>query len=165
MRASIIYASQSGNTEKAARFISDGMEQAEQIDVRLFNINNDAAIDVEFVNNSTIVIFGTPTYYANMCWQLKRWFDTGCNGCNLDGKIGGAFATENSPHGGGAELAIMSIIGHMLVKGMLIYSSGASQGMPKIHIGPAIVRDALEERKALCNIFGARLARKAKELF
>ena len=110
------------------------------------------------------MIFGTPTYVANMCWQMKKWFDTNWS-VKLGGKLGGAFATENSPNGGGAEQAIISIVTHMLVKGMLVYSSGAERGRPFIHIGPTIVRDQLEQKEELCGLFGRRIAQKAHELF
>lgn len=116
------------------------------------------------VGHSAAVIFGVPTYVGNMSWQMKKWFDTNWN-VQVGGKLGSAFSTDNSPNGGGAELAILTLVNHMLVRGMLCYSSGAEFGRPFIHIGPAAVRDKIEEKEILYRPFGARVARKARQLF
>lgn len=161
---SIIYFSASGNTETAANWIAQGAAAVADTEVRCFNLAQNEEPDREFVEGSDAVIFGTPTYVANMCWQLKKWFDTHLD-YQLAGKIGSAFSTENSPYGGGGELAIMTIINHLLVKGMLIYSSGSGCGRPFIHIGPTVVRSQLQERQEICTLFGKRIAEQAHRLF
>ena len=164
MKLSVIYFSETGNTQRVAEWIAAGAESAGKVEVKCLNLNNPEMFDAAFVNASAAVIFGTPTYYANLCWQMKKWIDTDTS-CRLAGKIGAVFATENSPHGGGAELANMTLINHLLVKGMLIYSGGAACGRPFIHVGPTIVRSQMGEREEVCRIFGRRIAEKAKELF
>ena len=164
MRISIIYYSETGNTEKAASWIAIGARSVNDTELRLFNLREEERPDKEYVESSDAVIFGTPTYVANMCWQMKKWFDT-CMDYDLSGKIGSAFSTENSPHGGGGELAIMTVINHLLVKGMLIYSSGAGCGRPFIHIGPTIVKSQMDERKDICVLFGRRIAEQCHRLF
>ena len=164
MRISLIYYSETGNTETVAHWVANGARSAADTAVRLFNLRDDERPDKAYIESSSAVIFGTPTYVANMCWQMKRWFDT-CMDYNLSGKIGSAFSTENSPHGGGGELAIMTLINHMLVKGMLIYSSGAGCGRPFIHIGPTVVKSQLSEREEICTLFGKRIAEQAHILF
>lgn len=163
MKISVIYFSETGNTEQVAEFVANGAKSVDNTEVRCFNLKN-PDMDVDFVNDSKAVVFGTPTYYGNMCWQLKKWFDTNRT-VKLAGKVGSAFATENSPNGGGAELAIMTTVNHMLVCGMLAYSSGVEFGMPFIHIGPAVVRNYIKEKEELCTLFGKRIATKAHELF
>ncbi len=133
-------------------------------EVRLFNLAKPETVDETFINDSAAVIFGTPTYVANMCWQMKKWFDTNWT-VKLGGKLGGVFATENSPNGGGAELAMTAMISHMLVKGMLVYSSGAEFDRPFIHIGPAGIRDRIPEMEEHCKTYGRRMALKAHALF
>lgn len=164
MKVSIVYFSATGNTEKVARWIQEGAQQAADTEVRLFNLAENDAPDRDFIEASSAVVFGTPTYVASMCWQLKKFFDVHME-YDLADKIGAAFATENSPHGGGAEQAVMTIHTHMLVKGMFVYSSGAGCGRPYIHIGPTVVRDQMEERKEICQVFGKRIAEKAHMLF
>lgn len=164
MKLSIVYVSKTGNTETLARFIAAGAESVEQTEVRLFNLLDENAMDKDFVNDSAAVVFGTPTYVGNMSWQMKKWFDTEWS-VKLGGRLGGVFATENAPYGGGAELAMMTLINHMLVKGMLVYSSGAEFDRPFIHIGPAGIRERIPEMEEHCQIFGKRMALKAHALF
>lgn len=167
MKISILYFSQTGNTEKVANFIKAGAETIDDTEVQLFNIKEWDSLSEEnrqFINDSKAIVFGTPTYYANMCWQMKKFFDTD-KSVKLAGKIGCVFATENSPNGGGGEQAILTVQQHLLVKGMLVYSSGTAEGNPYIHIGPAVVKDLIPEKEELCNIYGKRISKKAHELF
>ena len=165
MKISIIYYSETGCTHQAAEWIAAGADSVPDTETKLFNLCGGAAPDTQWVAESDAVIFGTPTYYANMCWQMKQWFDVSGRNFALAGKLGAAFATENSPFGGGGELAVTTMLEHMLVYGMVVYSSGSSCGQPFIHTGPTLVRDVLEERKPLCEIFGRRIAEKAHQLF
>lgn len=162
MKFTILIHSESGNTEKAARYIGQGALSEPDTEVKIMNIVQE--LDLEFLKASDVVVFGVPTYFSNMSWQMKKWFDTS-HSIDLGGKLGGAFATENSPNGGGAELALTTVQQHMLVKGMLVYSSGIEFGRPIIHIGPTVVRDQIEEREEICKLFGKRLAIKGHQLF
>ena len=163
MKISIIYCSETGNTEVAANWVAAGVRSVADTEVRIFNLAESMSPDKSFITSSDAIIFGTPVYVGNMCWQLKKWFDTRLD-YHLGGKLGGAFATENSPCGGG-EAAILTIINHMMVKGMMAYASGVEWGRPYIHIGPTLVRGQLEDRKDMCFIFGQRMALKAHQLF
>jgi len=51
------------------------------------------------------------------------------------GKLGAVFATANYV-GGGAEVAEVALIAQLLVKGMVVYSSGGAEGKLFIHYGP-----------------------------
>jgi NAD(P)H dehydrogenase (quinone) len=73
---SIIYFSESGNTEKVANWIAEGATGVANTQIRLFNLKDTEDPDREYIESSDAVIFGTPTYVANMCWQMKKWFDT-----------------------------------------------------------------------------------------
>ena len=106
---------------------------------------------------------GTPTYHANPCWQIKKWLDETSN-TYLKGKIGAAFATADYPQGG-ADIAISTILMHLMVDGMLLYSGGSSQGQPFIHLGAVALKENFEESKAVFEVFGTRIAEKTKELF
>ena len=165
MKISIIFFSITGNTEAAAKMIAEGARSTGNTEVRLFNLCDEEKWDKKFILESKAVIFGTPTYYANMCWQMKKWFDTKGVTYNFGGKLGSAFATENNPNGGGAELAIMTVYNHLLVYGMLVYSSGIEYGRPPIHIGPTAVSSRLSEHEESCKRFGKHIATKARELF
>lgn len=163
MKITILYVSCSGNTEKAAGLIRDGIMQAGDIEVRLMNIINEETLDAAFIKESAAVIIGTPTYAASMSWQLKKWFDTN-RSAKLVGKLGAAFATAEYVYGG-ADIALASILQNMLVKGMLVYSSGAGCGAPIIHLGPVAITNDFEKSRDLFMIFGKRIAEKAMALF
>jgi NAD(P)H dehydrogenase (quinone) len=163
MKITILYFSQSGTTEKAAGYIKDGILAAGEFDVKLMNIAGENTLDKEFIKESSAVIIGTPTYMADMAWQLKKWFDTEMS-ISLSGKLGGAFATAGFVQGG-LDIAVANVLHHMLVKGTLVYSSGTASGMPFIHLGPVAVAAELDKNRDLFVTFGKRLAEKAKELF
>lgn len=164
MRFAIIYYSKTGHTREMGEKIAEGMRKAGG-EVCLFHIEE--PMDREYINSCDGVVFGTPTYLANTCWQMKKFFDEDSAGLNLAGKLGGIYATAHFAQGG-ADVAILTLIGHMMVKGMLVYSGGGAFGRPILHLGP-VALDAVEGHYAACQpefeIFGERFAGKAKELF
>lgn len=120
MKISIVYVSQTGNTEAAAEYIQDGiLAKYPFIQVKLMDIRENE-VDMEFLEQSDAVIFGTPVYFTSMSWELKKWFDHSFK-VNLSGKLGAAFVTAQSP-AGGTDTAIMEILRHMLLKRMLVFS-------------------------------------------
>ncbi|MBC8569766.1 flavodoxin family protein [Zongyangia hominis] len=161
MKISLLYYSKTGRTRDIAQAILEGiLEEAPECEVRAFPLD---AIEDAFLSQSQAVVFGTPTYYANTCWQVKKWFDES-HRYRLEGKLGAVFATADYIQGG-ADTAIMNIIGHMLVKGMLVYSGGSALGQPYLHLGCVVVKDQVETGKAQAKVFGRRIAAKANALF
>ena len=165
MKISIVYSSQSGHTEQMGEVIREGILQVDDaIEVKLMNVNQENAVDADFLQQSDAVIFGTPTYVASTCWQLKKFFDVDCLKYNLGGKLAGCYATA-AMQWGGPDLAIQNILAMALTKGMLAYSSGTGEGQPYIHLGPVSLNKNMEEDKAIVRLYGQRMARKCKELF
>ena len=41
-------------------------QSVEHTEVRMFNLLDESAIDTAYLNDSSAVLFGTPTYVANM---------------------------------------------------------------------------------------------------
>lgn len=164
MKITILYYSGTGNTEKMAGVVRDGIHSADKnIEVSLMNIANEENIDKDFINDSSAVIFGTPSYVANTCWQMKKFFDTRFD-CKLEGKLAACFATAGCMWGG-ADLAILTVLQQAITHGMLAYSSGTEFGRPYIHLGPIALMGNLDEHSDLFLLFGKRLAQKALELF
>ncbi len=161
MKISILYVSKSGNTKTMAEAILSGINKVGGVDARAFDIEGD--VDVDFVNDSQGVILGTPTYLANTCWQIKKWLDE-AREFKLAGKLGGAFATANYVHGG-ADIAILSILQHLLVKGMLVYSGGGAYGAPVIHLGPVTLKETMEKDTPTFVTYGERFASKVVEMY
>jgi len=159
MNTAIIYHSASGNTAKIAQAVAEGVTGAGASKVHLMTLES---IDREAVEESQLVILGSPTYAGSCTWQMKRFLDT--TGITLAGKLGGVFATENYL-GGGADMAELTMISGMLVRGMLIFSAGASMGDPYTHFGAVAIKSGTEDQISRAKIFGARMAQKAIELF
>ena len=159
LQIAVIYHSESGNTAKVAEMIADGARIGDQVEVRTMGIQE---VDKAFVEKASAVILGTPTYAGTFSWQMKQWLDTGR--VKLADKLGAVFATADFV-GGGAEVAEMALIGHLLVKGMVVYSAGASRGQPFTHFGPVTIRDGDTDQKERARVFGQRIAGKAVQLF
>ncbi len=162
MKATIIYHSVSGNTKKMAEIIAEAMSTVEGMEAKAFSID---AVDEAYAKESKCIILGTPVYAASTSAAMKTWIETSLfKTCQTAGKLGGAFATVGYLHGG-AELAIRTILDHLMVYGMLTYSSGAAEGAPVIHLGPVALGSDISEYEELFTIYGKRMANKAVELF
>lgn len=161
MKLAIIYHSKTGNTKQMADVIVEGINSVEGAEAKAFSIDD---IDAEWVKESKCVIVGTPVYVAGFSAAVKNWLDGPCGSLDLAGKICGAFATANYIHGGG-DIAIQSILTHLIVRGMLAYSGGGSFGIPVIHLGPVAIRDRLEESMEVFRLYGQRMATKTLDLF
>ncbi len=159
MKIAVVYFSKTGKTAEMAREIAAGAESA-GAKAALFPLETVTPADIE---SCEAVVFGTPTYLANACWQMGKWFDE-AHAFKLGGKLGAAYATADYAQGG-ADTAIQNLIGHMLVKGMVVYSGGAACGQPYIHLGAVALKENFEQSRAMFRVFGERIARKAFELF
>jgi NAD(P)H dehydrogenase (quinone) len=161
MNVAILYHSETGNTRKMAELVLEGCMAVEGVEARCMPIDE---VDEAYVTRSSAVILGSPTYEGSCTWQIKRFLDTQAQG--LAGKLGGVFASQNWPGGGGASFAEMTMIAGMLVRGMLIYSGGISEGQPYLHFGAVSCRAPDEDLyRDRCRKLGENIARKALELF
>jgi len=160
MKVAIIYHSETGNTEKMARLVAEGCASVGGVEARCFPVD---AVDGAYLTEAKAVILGAPTYEGRASWQILRWLDEGPG--DLAGKLGGVFASQNWPGGGGADLAEITLIAGMLVHGMLVYSGGIAQGAPFLHFGAVSTRAPEGLYAERCVKLGENIARKAVELF
>ena len=165
MKIAIICYSLTGHTAEMAGEIAEGIRK-EGCEARIFNIR-EGSVDEEYVKEASGIIVGTPVYLASSVWQVKKWLEEDSRPLSLSGKLGGAFATAHYAQGG-ADTALMDIIGQLLVKGLIVYSGGGASGLPIIHHGPvALDKEGshYEECRDMFRIYGQRFAAKAAELF
>ena len=163
MNISIIYVSQTGNTEEAAEYIRDGiLAKYPFVQVKALDIRENE-VDLEFLEQSDAVIFGTPVYFTSLSWELKRWFDNSSR-INLKGKLGAAFVTAKSPTGG-VDTAIMEMVRYMLLKGMLVFSGAGAQTAHRFQIGAAGTGNDMEPYAEQFEEMGANVAQTALKLF
>lgn len=153
MKAAIVFDSRTHTTEKAATFIAEGLKSVDDIEARCFSIDE---ADFEYIQQSQLVIFGSPTYMASVTAKMKSWLESNAGKLKLAGKIGGAYATEQYIHGG-AENVIQEMLVFMMVMGMMTYSGGSACGKPVIHLGPVGMSQDIESFKDLFVTYGQRM--------
>ena len=161
MKFTVIYYSKDGHTKEMAEEVVKGASKVEGIEAKAFALDD---IDKDFVNESKCVVFGTPVYHAGICWQMKKWFNEDSKGYNLEGKIGGAFATAAYVQGG-LNTACLELTQLMLVKGFMVYSGGSALGQPFLHIGATSINESAESDKIQFTSLGERLAQKVVNVF
>lgn len=153
-KCAVLYESVSGNTSAMAEAIVEGMQKVEGVEARAFSIDE---VDEEYVKSCDGVVFGSPVYAGGPSAKFYTWMEHKAGKLNLAGKLGGAFATEQYIHGGASD-TIVDILRHLLVYGMMVYSSGGSCGAPVIHYGPVEVSPDKEAFKELFVTYGQRFA-------
>jgi NAD(P)H dehydrogenase (quinone) len=151
----IIYSSRSGNTEKMARSVAQGVKKAE-VDVETKKVDE---VDVDDLFAVEGVILGSPTYFGVMAADMKAFVDKSikCFG-KLQGKVGGAFATSGGI-GGGNETTIMSLLEALLIHGMVV--QGTTEGG---HYGPVAIGAPDQRVEEECVALGERVGALVKKL-
>ncbi|MFH1890693.1 MAG: flavodoxin domain-containing protein [Candidatus Kuenenbacteria bacterium] len=151
----VIYYSESGNTEKMAKAICEGIEK-EKVEYDLKKIEDAKADDLLKADG---ILIGSPTYYGTMAYQIKKLLDESVKfHGKLDGKIGGAFSSSANI-GGGNETTILDILNALLIHGIII------QGDPSgDHYGPVAIGSPDTRAAKQCVRFGQRMAKLVKKL-
>ena len=160
MKLAIVYDTQTGNTAKMAKYIIEGISTIDEAEATAFPITD---VDEEYVKASDALIVGTPTYNGYLTARMKAWLESAPAKLNVAGKLGGAYATAAFIHGGG-DLAIQCILTHLMVDGMMVYSSGQAKGMPVIHLGPVAIAPDIETFADLFRVYGKRMAEQVAKI-
>lgn len=152
----VIYDSQTGNTEKMASAVSEGIKEVKGAEPILRKVDQTTLNDLL---DADAIIVGSPTYYGQMSGKLKSFIDTSTSiHGRLAGKVGGAF-TSSGGTACGAETTLLSILNSMLVHGMIV------QGMHEYnHYGPASVGAPGKQEIGRCKLLGRRVAELALKL-
>ena len=146
----VVFDSRSGNTEKMAWAVADGVKQVQDIDVEVKKVDQTSLDDLM---NTDGIIMGSPTYYGQMSAKLKDLIDksTEIHG-KLEGKVGAAF-TSSGGTATGAETTLLSILQAMLIHGMIIQGRSSNK-----HYGAAVVGAPKQDDLELCRELGKRTA-------
>jgi len=151
----IAYYSRSGNTKKMAEFVAKGVKD-EGGEATLKKVED--VLPDELVGYDGI-IFGSPTYYGQMAYPVKKLIDESVilHG-KLESKIGGAF-TSSANLGGGNETTIMSILQAFLIHGMIIKGTSKND-----HYGPVSIGAPDKRAEKQCIDLGKRVVKLAKKI-
>jgi len=154
-RVGIIYYSRTGNTEKMARAVYEGVK-SEGVEVELKKVEETRPEDLLKWDG---IIVGSPCYYGLPAAPVKDLFDRSVKyHGNLDGKVGGAFCSS-AQVGGGNETTILAILQMMLIHGMVVKGTPTGD-----HYGPVSIEKPGENAESQCRSLGARVARLVKRM-
>jgi NAD(P)H dehydrogenase (quinone) len=152
----VLYDSESGNTEKMALAVMDGVRQVQSVDVALKRVTEASLDDLQGADG---IIVGSPTYYGLMSGKLKVFLDESVKiHGELAGKVGGAF-TSSGGAASGAETTLLSIIEAMLIHGMIVQGNSITE-----HYGAAARGSPDKKAVESCMELGKRVASLALKL-
>ena len=148
-KALVVYDSETGNTEKMANAISEGIQEAGH-DVEAKHVDKTSLDDLMAAD---AIVLGSPTYFCTMSGKMKNLIDKSIEiyPDKLQNKIGAAF-TSSGDIAGGNETALLSLIQAMLMHRMVIvgHQSGS--------FGAVSIGEPDKECLAGCKEFGKRIA-------
>lgn len=129
-RVLILYYSGSGNTKKMAETIAKAMNSNE---VKV-EIEEAKRFDISQLPNYDVLLFGSPTYFSNIAWQVKKVIDESIvhyGRKRLKDKVAGVFTSAGSDKDGKECLKMLKIaLGYhheMKVIGGLLRVDGESE--------------------------------------
>jgi NAD(P)H dehydrogenase (quinone) len=156
LKVLIIYDSRTGNTEKAAFKIAEGVREIEGVECKVLKVDDAKVKDLIEADG---IIIGSPTYYGSMSGKIKAFLDESIKiHGKLEGKVGGGF-TSSGGTASGAETTILSILEALLIHGMIVQGNPHSQ-----HYGAAVVGSPDMEEENLCRRYGNRVAQLVKNI-
>ena len=148
LKGLVVYDSETGNTEKMAMAISQGMERGE-LKVKVKRAENASLSDL---TDADAIVLGSPTYFGTMSGNMKKFIDESVGLYQigeLKDKVGAVFTS----HGGqGDYTTLLSLIVSCLFHRMIIvgHQSGA--------LGALSLEEPDDECMAECRVFGERIA-------
>ncbi|MCS7242252.1 MAG: NAD(P)H-dependent oxidoreductase [Candidatus Caldatribacterium sp.] len=155
MKAVVLYYTRTGVTEKMAQTIASAL-QKEGISTDLYNVER---FPLDALPSYDLIIIGSPTYYGTMAAEVKKFLDESVRfHGDLEGKVGGAFASSANPAGGN-ETTVLSILGALLIHGMIV--KGMSEGS---HYGPVAIENFDSRAEEECKAYARDLAKLVQSL-
>jgi NAD(P)H dehydrogenase (quinone) len=120
----IVYYSRSGNTEKLAKAVAEGVREGRG-NPALKSVDE---VDINELPEYDGIIAGSPVYFGTMAAELKKFFDESVVvRKKMVNKVGAAFATS-AHRTGGKETTIISILQAMLIAGLVIVGDPLETG-------------------------------------
>jgi NAD(P)H dehydrogenase (quinone) len=119
----ILYYSGSGNTGRMAKAIAEAMKSG-AIKV---TVEDNGKFDISSFPNYDSIVLGSPTYFSNVAWQVKKVIDESIvhyRGGKLKGKVAGIFTSAGTNRDGRDCLKMLEVAlglhhGMKVVEGIL----------------------------------------------
>ena len=149
----VVYDSKTGNTEKMAMAISEGMKKG-GLETEAKKVGDTSMSDLI---NADAIVFGSPTYFANISNKMKEFIDETVEiyPNQLKNKIGAAFTSWG---GIGPETTLLSFIMAMLLHRMIIVGHQSGE------FGAISFGAPDDKQKGQCEAFGERIAEVTKAI-
>ena len=155
-KALVSYYSRTGNTQRMAVRIAEVLA-SEGLTVDLKKVE---ATTPEDLLSYDCLVFGSPTYYGHMAWELKKLLDESVKfHGKLKGKVGGAF-TSSANIGGGNETTVLAILQALLIHGMIVRGDHRFD-----HYGPVAIGRPDKRALTCSEVHAKNLAALTKKLF
>lgn len=115
----ILYFSQTGHTEKMAKYVAEGVREIPGIELRLKSIASAGSQDIHWCDGLAL---GSPTHLGTVAAEMKKFWENITPGDwqRIDGKFGCAFSSQGG-WGGGAELTCQALMTIMMNFGFLCF--------------------------------------------
>jgi NAD(P)H dehydrogenase (quinone) len=155
MKVLVVYDSKSGNTEKMAQAVAQGVEKAGAQTA----VKRAEQTQMKDLLDADGIVMGSPTYFGQMSARLKHIIDDSVElHERLTGKVGAAF-TSSGGIATGAETTLLSILQAMLVHGMIVQGNAEDK-----HYGVAAKGKPKPADLKACEELGARVANLVQKL-
>jgi NAD(P)H dehydrogenase (quinone) len=149
----VAYHSVTGNTEKMAQSVAEGVKSIAGANVNLKRVGD---VTTDDLVSADAVIVGSPVYFGSMAGEVKSFFDNWAlkfgvfRDAKMRNKVGAAFVTGASVSNG-KETTAQAIYAAMLVNQMAVVSGGGAFGASATTgpESPGIDEKKLEPARAL----------------
>ena len=119
----VLYYSGSGNTKNMAKAIAEAIKSG-AINVTVEDVGK---FDISLLPKYDAIILGSPTYFSNVAWQIKKVIDESIvhyGGGKLKGKVAGIFTSAGTSRDGKDCLRMLEVAlgfhhGMKLVQGII----------------------------------------------
>ena len=150
----VAYHSVTGNTEKMAQSVAEGVKSVAGANVNLKRVGD---VTTDDLTSADAVIVGSPVYFGSMAGEVKIFFDNWSSlkfgvfrDAKMRNKVGAAFVT-GAAVSNGKETTAQAIYAAMLVNQMAVVSGGGAFGASATTgpESPGIDEKKLEPARAL----------------
>ena len=131
----VLYYSGSGNTQRMAKAIAEPMKSS-AVNVTIEDVGK---FDICLLPNYDGIVLGSPTYFSNVAWQVKKVIDESIvhySGGKLKGKVAGLFTSAGTRRDGKDCLKMLEVAlgfhhGMKVVEGVLRVDGEENQEVEK----------------------------------
>jgi NAD(P)H dehydrogenase (quinone) len=146
----ILYHSGSGNTQRMAKAIAKGMESS----VENVTVEDVGRFNISLLPKYDGIILGSPTYFSNVAWQVKKVIDESIvhySGGKLKGKVAGIFTSAGTSRDGKDCLKMLEV------------ALGLHHGMKVVEGILRVDGESDKEIEKRCQEYGKRLAKEIEK--